>query len=92
MTQQPGATVQGSVRSLNGDLAAFLAAFGLLLIPAFILLFLGFVLATIAAALLVAALGARQVRGTEALIRREPGPVLVAGLAGRSPCRCSRSC
>ncbi len=82
VTQQPGATVLGSVRSLNGDLAAFLAAFGLLLIPALILLFIGFVLATIAAALLVAALGARQVRGTEALIRQEPGPVLVAGIVG----------
>ena len=82
VTQQPGATVQGSVRTLDGDLAAFLAAFGLLLIPAFILLFIGFVLATIAAALLVAALGARQVRGTEALIRQEPGPVLVAGIVG----------
>ena len=82
VTQQAGATVQGSVRMLDGDLAAFFAAFGLLLIPAFILLFIGFGLAMIAAALLVAAFGARQVRATGSLMRREPVPVLIAGIAG----------
>jgi hypothetical protein len=82
VTQQTGATVQGSVRSLDGDAAAFFAAFGLLLIPAFILLFIGFGLAMIAAALVVAAFGARQVRATGLLMRREPGPVLVAGVVG----------
>ena len=35
-----------------------------------------------AVALLVAAFGARQVRNAEALITREPGTVLVAGIAG----------
>ena len=82
VTQQAGATVQGSVRSLDTDLATFFAAFGLLLIPAFILLLIGFGLAMIAAALLVAAFGARQVRETGALLRREPVPVLIAGIAG----------
>jgi hypothetical protein len=82
VTQQSGATVQGSVRTLDTDLAAFFAAFGLLLIPALILLSIGFGLAMIAAALVVAALGARQVRQTGLLMRREPGPVLVAGVVG----------
>jgi len=78
VTQQPGSTVTGSVTTLDADLAAF----GLLLIPAFILLFIGFGLATIAAALFVAAFGARQVRSVEALIVRRPGHVLLAGIAG----------
>jgi hypothetical protein len=82
VTQQTGATVQGSVRTLDADLAAFFAALGVLLIPAFILLFLGMGLAMIAAALLVAAFAARQVRATGSLIRREPGPVLIAGVIG----------
>lgn len=82
VVQQSGATVAGSVRAMDGDLAAFFGALGLLLVPVFILLFIGMALATIAAALLVAALGARQVRATGALIRREPGPVLVAGILG----------
>jgi len=82
VTQQPGATVQGSVRTMNADVAAILAAFGVLLIPLFILLFVGMLLAMVAAALLVAAFGARQVRATGSLMRREPGPVLIAGILG----------
>ena len=78
VTQQPGATVQGTVKTLDADLAAL----GLLLIPAFILLFLGLGLAMVGAGLLVAAFWARQVRAAGSLIRREPGPVLVAGIAG----------
>lgn len=78
VTQQPGAVVQGSVKALDADLAAL----GLLLIPFLILLFLGFGLVAVAAALLVAALGARQVREVEALISERPGPALVAGIAG----------
>jgi len=78
VTQQPGASVLGSTKTLEADLAAL----GLLLIPAFILLFLGLGIAAIAAALLVAALGARQVREVESLIGREPGQVLVAGIVG----------
>jgi hypothetical protein len=78
VTQQPGASVLGSTKTLEADLAAL----GLLLIPAFILHFLGLGVAAIAAALLVAALGARQVREVESLISREPGQVLVAGIVG----------
>jgi len=78
VTRQPGAVVEGSVRALDTDLAAF----ALLLIPLFILLFIGFGLAAIAAALLVAAFGSRQVRNLESLISAQPGQVLVAGILG----------
>lgn len=78
VTQEPGATVGGTVRSLDTDMAAL----GVLLIPAFILLFLGFGLAAVAAALLVAAFAARQVRQAESLIGRQPGQTLAAGIAG----------
>ena len=76
VTQAVGATVRGSVRSLDTDLAAL----ALLFVPAFILLFLGLGFVAVAAALLVAAFGSRQVRDLEALIRREPGQVLVTGI------------
>jgi hypothetical protein len=45
-------------------------------------LFIGLGLAAIAAALAVATFAARQVRAVEALISRQPGQVLVAGIAG----------
>jgi len=73
-----GATVVGSIR----DLAPSLAGVGAVLAPAIVLLFVGFVLVTLVAGLALAALGARQVRAAEALISREPGTVLVAGLVG----------
>lgn len=78
VTREPGSTVQGTVRALDIDLAAL----GLLLVPALILIFLGLGLAVVAAALLVAAFAARQVRAVESLIVRQPGHVLVAGIAG----------
>jgi hypothetical protein len=78
VTQQPGAIVQGSTRALDTDLAAF----AVLLIPLFVLLFIGFGLAAIAAALVVAAFGARQVRSVESLISGQPGQTLVAGIIG----------
>lgn len=78
VTQESGALVRGSTKTLDADLAAL----GVLLIPAFILLFLGLGLAAIVAALLVAAFGARQVRVAESVIGRQPGQVLVAGIAG----------
>jgi hypothetical protein len=78
VTQQSGAIVQGSVRALETDVAAF----AVLMIPLLILLFIGFGLAAIASALLVAAFGARQVRTMESLISSRPGNVLVAGILG----------
>lgn len=78
VTQAPGTSIGGSVRTLDADLAAI----GVLLVPALILLMLGFGLAAVAAALLVAAFAARQVRSVGALMVEQPGHVLVAGIAG----------
>jgi hypothetical protein len=78
VSRAPGAVVQGSTGAYDANVAAF----AVLLVPLFLLLFIGFGLAGIVAALLVAAFAARQVRQAEGLITREPGRVLVAGLAG----------
>ncbi len=78
VTRAGDAQLLGAVRDLGLDMAGF----GLLLGPLFIALYAGFALAAVAAALLVAALASRQVRAGEALIRHEPGSVVIAGLAG----------
>ncbi len=76
--QATTAVVQGE----TGDMSAQLVGMGLLLGPVILLFALGFLLAAIVAGLFLAAVGARQVRSAESLISNEPGPVLVAGLAG----------
>jgi hypothetical protein len=78
VTQSAGATVQGSTRALDADLAAL----AILMLPLMVVFAIGFAIAAIAAGLLVAAFGARQVRGLETLIERQPGQVLVAGILG----------
>jgi hypothetical protein len=72
------AQVLGSVNDLTADLAGI----GLILGPAILLVFVGFAVAAMAAALLLAAIGARQVRATELLISREPVTTLLVGIAG----------
>ena len=74
----PAAAIGGQVR----DLAPDIAGIGFVLGPALVLLYLGFALAAIAAALLLAGLAARQVRSAEALIRREPLLTAGVGLLG----------
>src|SRR5688572_7923540 len=74
----PAAAIGGQIR----DLAPEIAGIGFVLGPALVLLYLGFALAAIAAALLLAGLAARQVRSAEALIRREPLLTVGAGLLG----------
>jgi hypothetical protein len=78
ITRVGDAQVQGAVR----DLGLEIAGVGFLLGPLFIALYIGFALAAVAAALLLAALAAKQVRAAEGLIRQEPGSVVLAGLAG----------
>jgi hypothetical protein len=78
VTRAAGAVVGGTVRSFDTDLAAF----ALLLVPLFLVLLVGFGVAAIVVALLVAAFGARQVRTAESLISNETGTVLVAGIIG----------
>jgi hypothetical protein len=74
----PAAAVGGRIR----DLAPDIAGIGFVLGPALVLLYIGFALAAIAAALLLAGLAARQVRSAETLIRREPLLTASVGLLG----------
>jgi hypothetical protein len=76
--KQGDAAVQGDVR----DIASELAGVGFFLGPLFILVFIGFAIAAIASGLLVAALGARQVRAAEELITHRPVETFVAGIVG----------
>ena len=92
-----GTTVTGNVSTLNGTVSrdpaaivvgrtttfdADLAGLAILMIPLLIALSVGFGLAMVVTALLVAALAARQVRRAEAVISQRPGQALVAGIAG----------
>ncbi len=76
--QAEGATVQGRTGGLEADAAAL----GVILVPAFILFFLGLALVTLAAALAMAALAAKQTRAAEVLISRQPLPTLLAAIVG----------
>lgn len=71
----------GNVQILGGitSLSADLLAFGAVLAPAFVLLWLGFGLATIVAGLFLAAIATRQIRQAESFISREP---LITGVTG----------
>lgn len=74
----PATAVGGRIR----DLAPDIAGIGFVLGPALVLLYIGFALAAIAAALLLAGLAARQVRSAETLIKREPLLTAGVGLLG----------
>ena len=71
-----GAEITGGIRGLETDLINL----GLVLAPLFILFAIGLAIASVVAGLALAALAAKQIREAEALIRNEPGPVLIAGL------------
>lgn len=92
---QAGTTVAGDVMRLNGtvdtaagveiggsirDMAGDVAAWGLFLGAAAIVLWIGFGIATLLVGLLVAGLAARQVRSATALIGRETVTVILVGL------------
>jgi hypothetical protein len=78
VTKQGDGDVAGEIK----DIGSQIAGLGFVLAPLFILLFIGFAVAAVAAGLLVAALGARQVRVAEELITRRPVEVFVTGLVG----------
>jgi hypothetical protein len=78
VTRDATSTVSERTTSLETGLIAL----GVLLAPLAILFTVGFALAGIVAAVLVAAFGARQVRDLEGRISRQPGQVLVAGIIG----------
>jgi hypothetical protein len=71
-----GVEIGGSERDMVGDVAAW----GLFLGAAAIVLWVGFGIATLLVGLLVAGMAARQVRTATALIRRETGTVVLVGL------------
>lgn len=77
-TIDPAAAIGGQIR----DLAPEIAGIGFVLGSAVVLLYIGFALAAMAAALLLAGLAARQVRAAETLIRREPLLTVGVGLLG----------
>lgn len=77
VTQAPGATVQGTVKD-GWDWVQGALWIG----PALFIAYLGFVLAGVVAAVGLAGLGSRQVRAAEALLTREIGPTILAGLGG----------
>jgi hypothetical protein len=78
VTQDPTAVVGGSVSAADTDLVAFAWA----IVPAIILLALGFALVTIVAGMALAGLASRQVRSAEALLRKEPAEAILFGLGG----------
>ena len=78
VTKMGDARVNGDIR----DIGAELAGAGFFLGSMFLLLFIGFAIAGIASALLVAALGARQVRAAEELISHRPLETFLAGIVG----------
>jgi hypothetical protein len=79
--RQFGSTVDApagvSVQNVSGDVAGFWLFLG----TAAVLLWIGFGLATVVFALLLAAIAARQLRAATGLISREPGRSALAGLA-----------
>lgn len=74
--QAEGVQLGGSVRDMTGDAAAF----GLFLGLAWIVLWIGVVLATLLLGLLVAGLAARQVRLATGTISHEPAKTFLIGL------------
>jgi hypothetical protein len=78
VTRDPAATIGGTVRTMETDLAAAIGVIA----PAVFLFMLGIGLVTLVAGLALAALGARQVRTAETLISKEPLETFLFGLAG----------
>jgi len=76
ITRADGVEIGGSIRDLSGDIAAW----GLFIGAAAIVLWVGFGLATLLVGLMVAGLAARQVRSATALISRETGMTVLVGL------------
>jgi len=78
VTKTGGAEIQGAIRDIGTEMTGI----GFFLGPVMILLWVGFALAAIVVALLLAALAARQVRAAEEIISREPIQTFATGLIG----------
>lgn len=71
-----GAEIGGAIKDMAGDVAAF----GIFMGAAVIVLWIGFGVATLLVGMLIAGLASRQVRTATALISREPGKTALVGL------------
>ncbi len=78
VTKTGNAQIQGAIRDIGTEMTGV----GFFLGPVLILLWVGFALAAIAAALLLAGLAARQVRAAEEIISREPIQAFATGFIG----------
>ena len=78
VTKTGNAQIQGAIRDIGTEMTGF----GFFLAPVLILLWVGFALAAIVAALLLAGLAARQVRAAEEIISREPIQTFATGFIG----------
>jgi hypothetical protein len=76
--QNMGATIDGQVTGMERDFVNV----GLVLTPLFFLFWLGLAVSSLLAGLVLVALGTRQVRQTETLVRNELGMTLLFGLGG----------
>jgi hypothetical protein len=76
VVQAEGIVFDGSVNDLTGEVAAF----GVFLGFAALVIWIGVGIATLIAGLLMAGLAARQTRSATTLIRREPGKTFLVGL------------
>src|SRR5215210_1479727 len=78
ITTAPGATIGGAIRDFGPDVAFNWLALGSVLM----LIYIAFVVSTVAAGVVVAGLAARQVRDATALIAREPVQTIGAAILG----------
>ena len=78
VTQAEGVEIAGGIKGFDAELITI----GMFLAPALLLFALGMALASLAAGLLLAAVGARQVRAAEKVIADEPLKVFGVGLLG----------
>lgn len=78
VTQADGVVIGGDIKGIDAELLAV----GAFLAPAMILFAVGMALATVVAGLLLAAVGARQVRAAERVIAGEPLKAFGVGLLG----------
>ena len=76
ITRADGVVIGGAIKDMAGDVAAF----GIFMGAAMLLMWIGFGIATLLVGLLVAGLAARQVRVATTLISREPGKTVLVGL------------
>jgi hypothetical protein len=78
VTQAADVTIAGDVKGIDAELIALGAFLG----PAMLMFAIGLFLASLAAGLLLAAVGSRQVRASERLIAEQPLQVFGVGLLG----------